>query len=161
LIIKIMRGYTLLETVIYVSILAVIAVLALGSILSIYQAYGKIKVERKLAGNADVALERMVREIRAATTTDIGVSVFGSSPGILKIGNVKFSLSASTLQVEEGQGSPAPLTASDVKINSLIFYRETASESEIIKIEMALEAGSGLFKKNRNFFGSAVMRGIY
>ena len=144
-----MRGYTLLETVIYVSILAVIAVLALGSILSIYQAYGKIKVER------------MVREIRAATTTDIGVSVFGSSPGILKIGNVKFSLSASTLQVEEGQGSPAPLTASDVKINSLIFYRETASESEIIKIEMALEAGSGLFKKNRNFFGSAVMRGIY
>ena len=72
-----MRGYTLLETVVYVSILAVIVVLSLGSILSVYQAYGKIKVERKLAQNADVALERMVREIRAATTTDAGVSVFG------------------------------------------------------------------------------------
>src|SRR3989344_8102781 len=155
-----MRGYTLLETVIYVSILAVIAVLALGSILSVYQAYGKVKVERKLTGNADVALERMVREIRAATTTDAGVSVFGSNPGTLKIGNVKFSLSADTLNIDEGQGSAAPLTVSDVKVTRLIFYRETDSESEIIKIEIALEAGSGLFKKSRNFYGSAVMRGI-
>ena len=161
MIIKIMRGYTLLETVVYVSILAVIILLSFSSILSIYQAYGKVKVERKLTGNADVALERMVREIRAATTTDAGVSVFGSSPGTLKIGNVKFSLSANTLRVEEGQGSPAPLTASDVKINSLIFYRATTSESEIIKIEMALETGSGLFKKGRNFYGSAVLRGAY
>ncbi len=151
----------MLETLVYVSILAVIAVLALGSILSIYQAYGKTKVERKLAQNADVALERMVREIRAATTTDIGISVFGSSPGTLKIGNTTFAVSADTLQVKEGGGVFQNLTASDVKVNSLIFYRATASESEIIKIEMALETGSGLFKKSRNFFGSAVMRGIY
>lgn len=156
-----MKGYTLLETVVYVSILAVIVVLALGSILSIYQAYGKIKVERKLTQNADVALERMIRAIRAATTTDAGASVFGLNPGALKIGNTTFAISANTLQVKEGGAAFQNLTTSDVKVNNLIFYRETSLESEIIKIEMALEAGSGLFKKNKNFYGSAVMRGIY
>ena len=59
-----MRGYTLLETVIYVGILAVIAVLALGSILSVYKAFGKTKIERKLALNGDIAVERMVRSVR-------------------------------------------------------------------------------------------------
>jgi len=149
-----------LETVIYVGILAVIAVLALGSILSVYKAFGKTKIERKLALNGDIAVERMVRSVRSATSTDTSVSVFGIHPGILKIGGTKFSLLGSVLQVTENGEAPQDLT-SDVNVSSLVFYRTVSANSEIIKIELALQAGTGIFQKSKNFYGSAVLRGAY
>lgn len=154
-----MKGYTLLEIVIYVGILAVIAVMALGSILSVYKAFGKTKVERKLALNGDVAMERMLRDIRSATSTDIAASVFKTHPGILKIGGTQFSLSGQVLQVAVS-GQAADLT-SDVDVSNLVFYRTVSANSEIIKIEMTLRAGTGIFQKSKNFYGSAVLRGIY
>lgn len=141
-----MRGYTLLETVVYVGILAVIAVLVLGSILSIYQGLGKVRVERNLALNGDIAMETMLRSIRSATSTNTAISVFGVHPGVLKIGATKFSLSDLALGAD---------------ITNLVFYRTVSTNSEIIKIEMTLRNGSGIFQKSRNFYGSAVLRGIY
>ena len=140
------RGYTLLETVVYVGILAVIAVLVLGSVLSIYQGFGKVRVERNLALNGDIAMETMLRSIRSATSTDTSVSVFGVHRGVLKIGGTKFSPQDLILGVD---------------ITNLIFYRAVSTNSEIIKIEMTLRAGNGIFQKSRNFYGSAVLRGIY
>lgn len=155
-----MKGYTLLEIVIYVSILAVIAIMALGSILSVYKAFGKTKVERRLALNGDVAMERMLRDIRSATGTDVSASGFGANPGILKIGGTKFSLLGSVLRVAENGGAAQNLT-SDVDVSNLVFYRSVSANSEIIKIEMTLQAGTGIFQKSKNFYGSAVLRGIY
>ena len=155
------RGYTLLETVVYVSILAVVIVLVIGSILSVYQAFGKTRVERKLVLNGDVAMERIVREIRSATSTNVGASTLGSHPGILKFGSKKFSLSGDILTVEYSPSPAEDLTSSDVEVTNLIFYREASTNSEIIKAELTLEAGSGIFKKSRTFYGSAVMRGAY
>lgn len=141
------------------SILAVIAVMALGSILSVYKAFGKTKVERMLALNGDVAMERMLRDIRSATSTDVAASVFKTSPGILKIGGTKFSLAGTVLQVTQN-GQAADLT-SDINVTNLMFYRSVSANSEIIKIEMTLQAGTGIFQKSKNFYGSAVLRGIY
>ncbi|OHB03600.1 MAG: hypothetical protein A3B03_02670 [Candidatus Zambryskibacteria bacterium RIFCSPLOWO2_01_FULL_42_41] len=154
------KGYTILETVVYIGILAVIAVLALGAILSIYQSFAKTQIERKLALSGDVALETMIKELRAATTIS-PASVFGANPGALQLGSKRFFLSGNTLQIKDGAGSPENLTASDVTVSNLIFYKTASANSEIIKIEMALQAGSGKFLKTKNFYGSAVMRGAY
>lgn len=160
-----MRGYTLLEIVIYVSILAVIAVLVVGSVLSIYQAFAKIRVERKLVLNGDVALETMVRSVRSATSSNAAISVFGSSPGVLQVnaGNSKekFSLSGTILQTQKGTGPAENLTSSDVEVTSLIFYATSTDDSKMITIRMSLRAGGGVFQKTKNFYGSAVMRGAY
>ncbi|MBI2610232.1 hypothetical protein HYW53_03645 [Candidatus Giovannonibacteria bacterium] len=156
-------GYSLFELVVYSGILAIIAVLAVGSLLSIYKVYLRTSVERSLSAEGDVALETMVREIRAANVTDTGVSVFGASPGILKVGDKKFSLSSGTLQVQNGANPPDDLTA-DTRVTNLKFYRMISSgaiNSEIIKVEFTLEAGSGAYLRTKNFYGSAVLRGMY
>lgn len=140
------NGYTLLETVVYIAILAVIAVMALGSIFSIYRALGQTLVERKLILNGDVALETMIREIRAASSVDPS-SVLGTHPGTLKVGSKTFS--------------PSNFTTSDVSVTNLIFYATSTANSAIVKIELSLQAGSGVFQKTKNFYGSAVMRGAY
>lgn len=160
-----MRGYTLLEIVVYVGVLAIVAVLVVGSTLSIYRAFAKTRVERKLALNGDVALETIIRDIRAATSSNPIVSVFGASPGVLQIntGNSleKFSLSGTIFQIKKGGGPTANLTSLDVKVANLIFYATSTDVSEIISVAFTLEAGSGIFKKTKNFYGSAVMRGAY
>lgn len=157
-----MRGYTLLETVIYVAILAIISILTVGSILAIYQSFGRERVERHLVLNGDTAIERILREIRRATSTDAVASTFGSHPGALKTrGGIKFSLSGNTLQIQEGSSPAANLTSSKVDVTNLVFYSTSSPNSTLIKVEMILEAGSGVFLKNKNFYGSAVMRGAY
>ncbi|KKT29538.1 hypothetical protein A3G55_01390 [Candidatus Giovannonibacteria bacterium RIFCSPLOWO2_12_FULL_44_25] len=159
-----MRGYTLLEIVVYVSILAVVAVLVVGSILSIYQAFAKTRVERRLALNGDVALETIIRDVRAAESFDAGISVFGTNPGVLQINiggsTEKFSLSDVVLQIQKG-GPAENLTSSDVSVTNLIFYATSTDNSKMIRVEFTLEAGSGKFQKTKNFYGSAVMRGAY
>lgn len=154
------RGYTILETVVYIGILAVVAVLALGAILSVYQNFAKTQVERKLASSGEVAMETMVKELRAATTTS-PASAFGANPGALQLGPKRFSLSSGILQIKDGAQNPVNLTASDVAVQSLIFYKTGSDHSEIVKIEMELRAGSGKFLKTKNFYGGAVLRENY
>ena len=155
------RGYTLLETVIYVSMLATIAVLVLGSILTVYRAYGKTKIERKIATNGEVAMERMVREIRSATSTK-ATSVFKTHPGALALSTGEtFFLSGGIVQSREGSGPAQNLTSSDVSVTNLIFYETVSANSTLIKIEMTVRSGEGIFQKNRTFYGSAVMRASY
>ncbi|OGF75687.1 hypothetical protein A2926_04495 [Candidatus Giovannonibacteria bacterium RIFCSPLOWO2_01_FULL_44_40] len=163
--IKINSGYSLLEIVIYVGILAIIAVLVVGSTLSIYRAFAKTRVERKLIANGDVALETMIRGIRSATSSNAAVSVFGSSPGVLQINaensTEKFSLSGTILQIKRGGDAAGNLTSPDVSVTSLIFYSTSTDDSTMIRTQFTLEAGSGIFKKTKSFYGSAVMRGRY
>lgn len=157
-----MRGYTLLETVIYVAILAIISILTVGSILAIYQSFGRERVERHLVLNGDTAIERILREIRRATSTDAVASTFGSHPGVFKTrGGIRFGLSGNTLQIQEGSSPAANLTSSKVDVTNLVFYSTSSPNSTLIKVEMILEAGSGVFLKSKNFYGSAVMRGAY
>ncbi len=154
-----------MEVVIYVSSLALIAVLVIGSILSVYKAFLKTKVERRVAADGDIAMETMVRSIRSSTSVDAAASTFGVSPGVLKLNSIKFYIAANTLEVQYGANTAQDLTSPDAKVTSLIFYRDFSSgagiSSDIIKIEMTLQSGTGQFLKSKNFYGSAVLRGEY
>lgn len=155
-------GYSLLEVLVYLSILAVMTIFVVDSTLSIYRAFLNIRVERQLSINGDVVIETVVRSIRAATSTDVASSVFGTNPGVLRLGAKTFSLSGETLQMLEG-GGPAKKLTSGVRVRSLVFYRSlaTTTNSELIKIELGLEGGTGVFMKSKNFFASSVLRGTY
>lgn len=155
------NGYTILETVVYVSILAIIVMTALGSILTMYRAFGKTKIERKVTTNGEVALERIVREIRAATSTK-ATSVFQTHPGALALSTGEtFTISNGIAQVQEDAAPAQNLTSSDVSVTNFVFYKTVTSNSEMIKVEMTVESGAGVFLKSRKFYGGAVMRGAY
>ena len=146
-----------MEALVYMAILAVVSAVVVESVLFIYKAFGRTRIERRLNLNGDIAIETMIREIRASSNTDPGSSLFGANPGVLKVGAKTFSVSGASALQEDG----ADIT-SDVSVNNLIFYRQaTSTLSEIIKIELTLSAGEGQFLKTKNFYGSAVLRGAY
>ncbi len=155
------HGYTLIETLVYSVIIALILVAVVGSIFSVYKNFAKLRVDRRLSQNGDVAMERILRTVRESAAVDLGQSTFNLTPGALQVDSTKFYLDGQALKVEEN-GGPAQNLTSDADVTSLIFYRQsTSTPSQIIKIEFSLSAGEGQFLKTKNFYGSAVMRGAY
>lgn len=155
------KGFSLLEAIVYLALIGIVGVVAVESVFTVYKAFARTRIERRITLNGDTSLETIIRSIRDATSTDVVTSVFGANPGVLRIGRKTFSRNSSNnaLQVDEGAGNTDITT--DASVTSLVFYREATTTSEIIKIEMTVSAGQGSLAKSRNFFGSAVLRGKY
>ena len=128
-----MKGYSILEVLIYAAILAVISALSVGSILSVYKGFSAAAVDGNISRNGELALDRIVRDIRSASSTDTGVSVFGIHPGILQLGTnpIKYSLLDATLVRQEGGGSAQNITSPSARITNLTFFRDLFFSSYI------------------------------
>lgn len=165
------RGFTLLEVIIYVGILGMVSVFVINTILITSTSFAKSRVKRNLTVQAGEAMERMLREIRLASSVNTGSSVLGSNPGRLFLNTAvsatntasitrEFFLSGSTLVMREAGSADIHLT-SETDITSIIFRRITTAESEAVRVEMAAEDGFNKTKSSANFYGTAILRGAY
>src|SRR3989344_4335098 len=98
-------GYSLIETLIYIFILVIIIMAVIGLVIAMIRAIDTFRVEREINHGAQVALERIVREIRSADSIDLAGSVFNTNPGqlkLVKVGtNYNFSVSNNSLILVE------------------------------------------------------------
>src|SRR3989338_8641633 len=104
------HGYTLVEAIIYVAILAGLAVVFISLLFTMTRSYAQFRLERDIASSASLGLGRLVREARSAASVD-PASVLGSHPGRLRLNTtdenglaitLDFYLSAGALMVKEG-----------------------------------------------------------
>lgn len=154
-------GYSLLETVIYIGLIGIMLAISASSIIFMYRTFGILRVERAISLNGDIAMETMIRDIRTATSTNVSVSVFRQDPGILKVGTTTFSVVDAVLWRQTDMNPAQAVTGNNVRVSNLIFYRDASETSEIIGIHMTVAAGSGLFARQKQYYGSAVLRGSY
>ncbi len=61
------RGFSLIELVVYLAIVTVVSVTALVAIGDIVQLFGRIRIERRVAYAGEVAMESSIRNIRNGT----------------------------------------------------------------------------------------------
>lgn len=153
-----MKGASLLETVLYIGIFAVITLLTVNTIVALTRAVGEIRATRAIIRDADIAMERVIREIRAAESVDTTASVLGSHPGKLMLtgtsSTITFSLlGGEQLYLQKNTEQPASLTSSSTRIINLVFTRLVASSSEAVRIRLTMN--------NKNFYGTAVLRTNY
>jgi Tfp pilus assembly protein PilW len=164
------KGAALIETLVYVFILSLLSGAIVMSLLSLSHSYAAIQSSVAIESAASVALERMVRDLRNATSIDSANSTFNSSPGVLSLnsedssGNpltLRFSVSSSQIRLSENNVDIGPLTSSKARVTRLVFIPVTTSRSESIKIEMTVESGQGDNYKTRAYYASAVLRSSY
>ena len=165
------RGFTLVEMVVYTTIVAIIFVVAVNTILLTSAAWGSARVKRNILNQGNAALERMLREIRLADSINTGGSTFGVNPGILYLNTVvgagdetpatrEFFVSASSTIMREN-AVESSLTGG-ITVASLVFYRVVNGDtSEAVTIRMTLQDGDGRFLQSENFYGTAVLRRSY
>lgn len=165
------KGFTLIELLIYMAVLAIVSVLVISTIITTMRAFGRMKVSRVIDDSIKSSMERMVNEIRYATSTT-AASVFGTNPGKIVLNTtdrvsglpttVEFSYDSGALRIKEGAGAYQNLTSADAEVANLVFRSITASTtSKAIKIEMSIKAQKGTYEKTNSFYDTVILRQSY
>ncbi|OHA15030.1 MAG: hypothetical protein A3G52_02795 [Candidatus Taylorbacteria bacterium RIFCSPLOWO2_12_FULL_43_20] len=163
-------GFSLVEIIIYTAILAAASAVVVSTLLALTSSFENVKSGKSIAGSANVALERITREIRNSKSADLAVSQFNVNPGVLKLNavdqsgdeyTIKFYIDGGVVMVEKNSESAVALTSSQTVANDLTFRRVITSVGEAIRVELALESDSNGQLKSEKFYAAAVMRGSY
>lgn len=160
------KGFSLIEMLVYLALLALILVALVNMILSMNKAYGYLKYSRHLQTSGVDALDRMVRDIRNAQSVNTGESTLDASPGVLTLNTttstssaqtLKFYISGGALHINQDGGDLGLLTLPDTTVTNLIFRKMSTGISEAVKIEMTITAGT----HTGNFYSTAILRDSY
>lgn len=164
-------GFSVMEMLIYIAILAVISVLAVNSILIIIKSFNQYRLLRFINAAGQMSMERIIREIRLAGDIDETGSVFDIHPGRLKLNTVdpdtetsttmEFFVSSDVLMLKKGETNAIPLTSDNVSLANLTFRKISASSAKAVKIEMEIRSENGDFSKAEKFNNGAVLRKSY
>jgi prepilin-type N-terminal cleavage/methylation domain-containing protein len=141
------RGFSLIEMVVYISILSIVTAGLIVAIVSILSTFAHLKGYEEMAHTGTTVLERISRESRRAHTVDTGGSTFGVHPGVLSLGTtdlsnnpstIIFSLSGGKVMVQQGTLN-APLSTGDVVISNLVFTPVFGTNTTGINIDLTVE----------------------
>jgi prepilin-type N-terminal cleavage/methylation domain-containing protein len=160
------RGFSLIEMLVYLSVLAIILIVIINIVLSYTTSYRTLSVNRIIEHSAMNAMERMTRDIRAANSIDSANSTFGTNPGVLTIisthsgfsTTTKFYVSSNKLNIDVNSSFLGPLTASNVVVSNLTFTLLTGSTTNAIKIDMTVDASNGTVSKSRTYHSTIVLK---
>ena len=163
-----LRGFTLIEMVVYIAIIAVVFALVLTGMISLYRASTTARESREQNLAATIALERMSREIRDAKSILVASSTFSTTPGKLVIktdnasttgGYYTFNLATSSVFITANAAS-STLTGSEARVTELRFWRIVATNSEAVRIKMSV-TNKASTTDVRTFYDTIVLRESY
>ena len=163
------RGYTLLEITISVSILSLVLVVALSTLSIFVRSYQSIQAVGRIDSSATVALERITREIRHASSIDYINTTLTTHPGRLVLNSVyngstttiDFYFDNGVLKMKRGGVEIGALTRKNVTVDNLIFYVSSNALSSIIRTDIDLAISVRGATTSATFYSSTVLRGAY
>jgi type II secretory pathway pseudopilin PulG len=159
------RGFSIIEMLVYIAVLVSVTLAGVLTYLSLSTNLVRYETERAMSHAAQVSLERMVRDIREATSIDLGLSTLGTSPGVLTLVSgattTKFSLSSGNVLLSRNGVDIGPLTNDNVTVSQLLFTRYSGTATELIRIALTLSASNKAASTTQTFYSSAVLRGTY
>ena len=161
------KGFSLIEMIIYISIVTVTFVIVVNTILSFTHSYRSLTALRLVEHTGVDAMERMSRDIRFAGIVDTANSTLGSSPGVLTIVSTvsgvvtttKFYLQNDVVKVDVNGVYVGPLTISNTTVTSLLFTRLTNSVSSAVKVDMTVSATVSDVTKTNTYHSTIILKG--
>lgn len=138
------KGFTLIEVLIYITIIGIVVSGFIVFALSINSSRAKTYVVQEVQANARVALDLISQKIRLAD--DVVIPTEGNSGSSLEIDmpgpdpNLTFSVTGGVLGIAEGVGDPTPITSDEVDVSNLNFTNLAESgERDNIRVEITVE----------------------
>ena len=160
-------GYTLLEMLVALAIASFIVVVIIQLLTVYMNSYVTYEIATRINTAGIITGERIAREVKQATSVDVGGSTFGISPGKLLLNTasggasatIEFYLDGTTVKMKKDGTVFGVLTGENVSVDALIFYLVVSGDSQLVKIEMDISSGSGSSTRSAVFYTSATLRG--
>ena len=163
------RGFSLVEMIIYLALLAAVTIFLVDGISSLTKSYADFRLAKAVSTSASSALQRILYEVRQASSINLGQSTFGSTPGQLTLvdmdatgatSTVAFSVSGGQLHVSRGGVDEGPLTLSTVSVTNFTLTLLQNSMSSGVRIALTLQSSFGLKTRTETFYTTAVTRNM-
>lgn len=162
------KGISLMETVVYVSLVAFVLVLVAQSVLMLVRTFKEIRSTRDIGNSAIVALDRIAKEVRQADALGTG-GVFGTATSklvLLYSGppaiTMEFSLDSNrSLRLIEDGIDIGALTSAGVSVESFWIDQATTGTKTAFRFVLILKDKRNASSGNVTFYGAASMRGLY
>ena len=148
------KGFTFIETLVYIAIIGMVVVSFVMFALSISNTRNKNYVIQEVQANARTAQGIINQKIRAATGINTESSTFGSDPGVLSLSMadsaknptiINLDQDNGILRITEGLSDPVVIVSNKVKITNLVFTDLTSADSRgNIRIQMTVEYNTSL-----------------
>ena len=169
------KGFSIVEIIIYASLMAGLVGVIAYTINILFIANLTVRATRRVENSSIIATDRMVREIRAASSIDMSNSALHNTnttiDGTLSLviptssgtRSVRFYRDNEKIMVEENGIEVGPLTFSNVRVTSLQFYLATTSAnvSQAVSFWFTLVGPTSTPAVSEKFYGTVVLRGSY
>ena len=164
------RGFSLIETLVYLAIFATFSVLVINSFILVVASFTNTRTNRDLLEGGSNVMERISREIRQAKNIDVTNSTLGSSPGVLQLNStdssgtaetIKFSITNGALNIYQNGTLQDTLLGQNISPTSLIFRRISTTKGEAVKVEMTMQDSRSKTLRSENFYDTVILRGEY
>jgi Tfp pilus assembly protein PilW len=158
------NGYSLIELVVYIAIFIALSLLLVQSLITAVKVYAASVGTRALASNGDLVLDRLTREVRAATSVSGGT--FGITPSTITLSGkdangaartVTFSVANGAIDISDN-GAVAVLTGSSVTVTNFTATHFTNANSDALRIALTLTTTSGT-PQSATFYTTVLTRG--
>lgn len=166
------KAMSLVEVLVYMSLLIVLLAAIINSILVLTTHYRAVKSTREIEDSGIAVLDRMTRDIRSADDILTDNSVFGVSPGTLTIVSRDAATGYSTTTVFRVENEKVvvyengvlvgPLSKQSVAIVGFTLRLVDTANADAIKIELSMQSDQAAPNiVSKNFYSTVIMRGTY
>ena len=162
------KGVSLLETVVYFSMLAVLTLVVIVSLMSLFKSYSVIKLQQDIETSAIQVMDKMTRDIRDARGIRITESSFGVPQGALSLDIYtdpvtdiyKYYVASSSIHMSKNGVYLGVLTHPNVLVNSFTVYHVNGTSTQAVKIELDLQVTPryGTSTIHKNFYTTVQLR---
>jgi Tfp pilus assembly protein PilE len=162
-ILKINKGYSMVELLFYISIFFVLTLVIINSLVVMTRAFRVTSVEADLVQSSTI-IEKISREIRQA----YGINSIGASD--LKLNTkdeldnnktVRFVFTTTDVLFYENDVLTGNLNSPNIQISALSFTEITTVVGKAVKIILSLNSTRGGVSRTEDFYDTVVLRGGY
>lgn len=164
------EGFTIAETIVYVSLVSFLLLLIMETSYSIARRQKESTAHFNINAAAMTAFSRFSRDAKRATGINLVRSTLGASPGNLVLqmkkpdgtnDEVSFYLSDDKVKTAFNGAYLGDLTPNDVVVSNLTFRPFTMASSSAVRVEMTVGSQDVSSVPALNFYGTYVLRGSY
>ena len=159
------KGFSLIEIVIYLSLLIIVSVLVIQSLLSLFKNYNVVRANQELESTAVNIIDKINRDVKDSQGVLIEQSLFLIPQGVLTLNNsststTKFSYENNRIKYYKNDNFIANLSNKSINVNNFKVYLIQSTSTKAVRVYLGLDVKPHLSQEvfNKTFHTTIQLR---